>query len=96
MNPSGIYAAVISLASLAAAVQPSDNPVEIHAALAIAGNGQSTKCSTAACISGWHTANSHAIMDIADCPQVSDDQHEIDGCKAFVNDTLQERLENQW
>ena len=37
MKPFGLYVFVISLASLAAAVQPSEQPAEAHAALAISG-----------------------------------------------------------
>lgn len=96
MKSIGLYAFVISLASLAAAVQPAEDPAEVHAALAIAGRGLATKCQSAACMSGWHAANNHAIYDISDCRQLSDDQSEVEGCKAFVNQALQDRLENQW
>lgn len=96
MKPLAIYACVISLSSLAAAVQPSEEPAELHAALAMSELEPSARCDSADCKSGWQSASDHAIYDISDCRQMSDKQGEIEGCKAFVNQMLQERLENQW
>ncbi|MDO9005962.1 MAG: hypothetical protein Q7V20_21155 [Aquabacterium sp.] len=39
MKTLGLYALIISLASLAAAVLPTEDPAEMHVALAIGGRG---------------------------------------------------------
>ncbi|MGH6648311.1 hypothetical protein [Aquabacterium sp.] len=96
MNALGLYAGVISLASLAATVQPAEEPAELQAASVIAGSKRDSACRSAACAHGWQSASRQAIYDMADCRPLSDDQRVIDGCKAFVNESLQARLENQW
>lgn len=91
-----LYVLVISTTFVAAAVQPAEEPVEMHVAMALAGPGLDTTCHSAACDQGWQAASDNAVNDAADCSQLSQVQGEVAGCRAFVNDTLQERLQNQW
>lgn len=91
-----LYALVISTTFVAAAVQPAEEPAEMHVAMALAGPGMDTSCHSAACDQGWQAARDNFVHDAADCSQLSQVQGEVAGCRAFVNETLQERLENQW
>jgi len=96
MKPLNLYALVISMTLVAAAVQPAQEPVEVHAAMALAATDQPTACQSASCSVGWQAASDHAIYDVSDCRQLSDVQGEVEGCKVFVNEALQARLQNQW
>lgn len=92
-----LYALVISTTFAAAAVQPSDEPAEMHMAMALAGPGLDTTCHSASCDQGWQAAQDNAIHDASDCGQFgTEEQGKVAGCMAFVNESLQERLENQW
>lgn len=96
MKTSSLYLLVIALAAAFAAVQPGDALPEVHAAMAIAGPNLVPTCKTTACLKGWEGAYDHAINDEADCRLISADPAEEAGCRAFVQEALQDRLENQW
>lgn len=96
MKTFSLYFLVIALAVVFAAVQPVGAIPEVRAAMAIPGPDIQPTCKTAACLAGWQAALDHAINDEADCRLVSSVHEEAAGCRAFVQEVLQDRLENQW
>ena len=68
--------------------------MEAQAALAVS-QPAAIQCTSAACQYGWDSAYIAAVGDESECHLISQDREEIQGCRAFVQDSLQALIQDE-